>query len=190
MGEIPVETLPYLKIETIIDRQGITSSLSVTLVVRVDRTQLPPGKPWKRKDSWSQKAVLKSAALESDQVEFERKVVQTFVSAASQLAPSLFELDPRIGVTLKGKILPCPLFDPTEPNRNPATLPLKIRRALAWAQKNQLSPSAFPGKLWAADCVFCANSVTQGCDPGSVVWGGGNIGWIHVACGSWITPQP
>lgn len=109
--------------------------------------------------------------------------------------PRVLERDPRIGMAfsnydpmtaIKYKWPRMPLCD--VPAGNPRHLnphPL-IAASEAYLQANNLVPH----EKFA--CPFCgANNLVE-CQaerPRSVVWAGGNLGWVHSDCAEWLTPR-
>lgn len=113
---------------------------------------------------------------------------------AYKLSPSLYEFDPRIGMNLAEELdwLPtrfpsCPLFDPPSPIRRPTTGFQYYRQVSKWCQDNRLPRTSHPGGTPLDEgCVFCRESVIAHPFPEEIIWGGGNIGWVHRYCAPWV----
>jgi hypothetical protein len=112
---------------------------------------------------------------------------------AALQTPRTLEHDPRIGMVFGPRTIPwprMPLCDrATEPpNLNPFWL-------LGEAQKYAQYPSGFSPRPQSAPwerCPLCqvGELVQTGCeDPWSVVWSGGNLGWAHTSCATWLVPR-
>lgn len=188
LGEISVPG--WLRIVTPeVSRLGISHRYQFALHVDVLPAHFPPGKVWKKSLNWAVSERISGDKFGvSDPTPL---ILQAYERMARQLAPSLFELDPRIGESFADDPPPeeCPLFDPISPlARFP--YPHKIYRDISeWcleygkARKDyHLIPSvsSFP------PCVFCSESVILHEYPDEIVWGGGNIGCVHQICAPWI----
>ena len=111
-----------------------------------------------------------------------------------QIAPRLFEIDPRIGTEVTGHLSRCPLFDPPNMNTLARTGDV-IRRTI---EKGGAAPMAAATQLESylveghdgAKCPFC-DQVFMVEDPDDeIIWAGGNLGWVHVKCHPTIRKEP
>lgn len=94
---------------------------------------------------------------------------EAFNELAVKIAPKMYELDPRIGMSilLGGGFPVSPLFDRV--NFNPAI------HAERYLSKNTYHNS---------ECPFC-----QLLTDDTSIWGGGNLGWVHKVCAPWAPPK-
>ena len=111
-------------------------------------------------------------------------VNNTVLGLAREVAPKLYEHDPRIGTLftgVNGDPLPeCPLFD--RPDGNDRAQETLIRGSLLkgvdcthprWPVGNQIIPMT---------CPFCRESLYTPATGRSVMWAGGNLCWVHAVC--------
>lgn len=188
------EKLPnadYVTIEIFTQREGITNNLTLRMDVRIDPSLLPRNRKWKGKLNFASMTTFSEKSFNTaTQADVEERILHSFVGLSSKLAPSLFELDPRIGWLLPKPIPSSPLFDPPERERHPTVVPRIYKKILEWSTTNRLSVSAYPGQINAPPCPFCGKGVIGDAETEAVLWGGGNLGWIHDRCGSWILEEP
>lgn len=188
------EKLPnadYVKIEIFTQREGITNNLTLRMDVTIDPTLLPPNRTWKGKLAFASMTPFSEKSFNTaSQTEVEEQILRAFIGLASKLAPSLFELDPRIGMHLGMAFPSSPLFDPPDRARHPAVVPRIYKKIHDWATTNQLAMSAYPGSIQAPPCPFCGKGVIGDAEPEEILWAGGNLGWIHGKCGSWMFDEP
>lgn len=111
--------------------------------------------------------------------------------------PRVLEHDPRIGMIFGPRTTPWPRMPLCDKSTEPPYLnPFWL---LGEAQKYAQSPSGFAPRQRPAfqpasweRCPLCqvGELVQTGCnDPWSVVWAGGNLGWVHASCATWIVPR-
>jgi hypothetical protein len=116
----------------------------------------------------------------------ERTVWSAYHSIARKLSFKLFEQDPRIGLPLNDGFPNCPLFDPPyliHPIRNH----LREKGGDAnWKQK----PEVQEVKKTLTTCPFCEMPIwPYGGSRRPGVWCGGNVGFAHEECASWVKPR-
>ena len=117
--------------------------------------------------------------------------------------PRTLEHDPRIGMVFRIDTVlgPRTLRWPRMPLCDRATEPPNLNPfwLLGEAQKYAQSPTGFAPRhrpaFYPAEwerCLLCqvGELVQTGCnDPWCVVWAGGNLGWVHTSCGTWLVPR-
>lgn len=104
--------------------------------------------------------------------------LQVLQNLVRQVAPKLFEIDPRIGVTVSPQLPRYPLFDPTHMGQ-------LLQSAHFMDQVLQGSPESLsylksgePG----TSCPFCEAAFLVEDKDSEIAWGGGNLGWVHRKC--------
>lgn len=192
-GALKAEYTPYMSFEALSEREGLSNSIAVRLEIRIHPEKLPPGWVWKKDTRWGQRASIPgskfgSAAGASNP---EQVVLRVFEDLARRFAPNFYELDPRIGYTMQDTTFPVsPLFDPAPSSeRHPSFAYNIYQRITDWCKGDPNARFRYPGlSKFKAECVFCNQSVLAHESPKEIVWGGGNIGWAHTECASWIEP--
>jgi hypothetical protein len=116
--------------------------------------------------------------------------------------PRVLERDPRIGMvfsnydpmtSMKYKWPRMPLCDVSGGSPRHLNPHLFVAASEVYLQANALPrgvPRLVPNEKFA--CPFCgANNLVecQAESPQSVVWAGGNLGWVHSDCAPWLTPR-
>ena len=111
--------------------------------------------------------------------------------------PRVLERDPRIGMTLADpryatnwpRIPLCDLSAETPRQLNPHSF---VIASEAYLQALSTYPrKVVPHERFA--CAFCGVGNLVECraeSPQSVVWAGGNLGWVHSDCAPWLAPRP
>jgi hypothetical protein len=183
---------PYLERDYLIGREGIGNNLRLEIEVTIFPDRLVEPLSWKKtvtKFRATEEYVDRSFNTRSQQ-EAESAILRHFESIAQKLAPSLFEIDPRIGKTILFPFDRCPLFDPGENSRTPFFGHSFFQKIFGWAKENHLPVSSYPGEIPITPCPFCGRGVIGDSSPRDIYWGGGNIGWIHGECGPWLFRRP
>jgi len=189
LGDLTFRAIPWVEVTYSFEREGITNNHSLTLRVRIRPEFLPPGLTWKKEPLWVAKEIINGHKFASPSMNDSEEVVfQSFKKLAEKLAPSFYEIDPRIGLSFAGETFPnSPLFDPPLNIRRPSTGFHHYRKTVDWAEKHRLPLTSAPASAPTVDnCALCQESVIQSPDPETIVWGGGNVGWVHLECAPWI----
>lgn len=197
-GELRARDVPWVSMEAFsIDRIGISNDLQIHLEIAVIPDRLPKGRFWKqgpiRLAQRYQIIGNKFVGLVNTGGKAETFILNELQRLASRLAPKLFELDPRIGVSFwdcvfsKGDMklaFPLsPIFDPPPPAPIPTTPILHMRGI---AEGSTLGDRHRPD----VRCPFCQLRITNLLERDEVAWwGGGNLGWVHAKCAPWITQR-
>lgn len=145
---------------------------------------------WKEEARFSAKTSIsqpKLFALDPDKA--RDRILESLVSMACNIAPSLFEVDPRIGRGLDESFPRSPLLDP------PGDLHLKLPLL---AKKMKSEPQHLPEARSRFFCPLCsrplfphdAHDFLKEMKEVSVIWGGGNLGWVHACCAPWVSEKP
>lgn len=187
------KSVPWIECFFLLEREGITNNLLLGLEIKVKPAYLPQNFTWKKNVLWNYRQKIQGEKFLGLKVD-ENFVLKTLKEMAQKCAPSLYEIDPRIGMFhIDGpKPIPeCPLFDSIKPIERASTAYQVYQREWSNSSSGMRQPVlhkvAFP-------CVFCSISVLD-TNPSSlfrvatenrVVWGGGNIGWVHRQCAPWI----
>jgi hypothetical protein len=194
LGEIQPEQVPWLLVRYKTEREGISNDVNLTLEVRVVPERLPVGWTWKRDTSWAQRHRIsghKFGSLAADSAQAERFALSVFSDLARRFAPTFYEIDPRIGLSMEGAKFPMsPLFDPSGGSQRPTFCFDIYKKISDWSGGDTSQRFRYPENLPGCECVFCRESVVAHEFPEDVIWGGGNVGWVHSDCAPWITTPP
>jgi hypothetical protein len=194
LGEVRPEQVPWLSITYKTEREGISNAINLTLEVLVLRENLPEGWTWKRDLVWAQRHQIsghKFGSLAADSTQAERFALSVFSDLARRFAPTFYEVDPRIGQTMAGKKFPMsPLFDPSVSIQRPDFCFDFYQRVTEWLGGRGEDRHFYPQKYPGPGCVFCRENVVEHEHPEEVLWGGGNVGWVHHSCAPWIVSPP
>jgi hypothetical protein len=191
LGSLLPQDVPWIALVSETEREGISNSIAITLEVIIIPENLPSGLSWKREGvTLVQKHVISGHRFGTQTVsEAEMIILMAFEELARRFAPHLYEIDPRIGFTLNMESFPSsPLFDPQDRKQNP-TFCLKMLKQITKLHESPWMDSSIDRVSHPETaCVFCKNYVLQD-SPDQIVWGGGNVGWVHCGCAPWIRVQ-
>lgn len=186
LGDIRSNDIPWMKLDFTIEREGLSNNINLCLTIKVIPQNLSEGRVWKWENLWFQRTTLSGSAFGSMKAgDAEQVVLATIKTMARQSSLRFYELDPRRGRALNDWPLPykSPLFDPS----GSAQKPDFFRSIYAKAHEGPGTREAFasyPG----IHCVFCGKVMLDE-SPHAIVWGGGNLGWVHLACAPWKEPE-
>lgn len=192
LGWIPARDIPFISVVTTLNREGISNNIQIGLTVTVLSKEIPAGRPWKKGDTqFGQRRTIPGTRfgpqmnLGQTDEDHQETILSAFTDLARSLAPHLFELDPRIGLPIDSSWFPMtPLFDPMVFHHPPFGNGWSVWYLAHQEASLSNTPQRIPDGV--SHCVFCGLSVLKDADPGGVVWGGGNIGWVHHSCTPWI----
>lgn len=109
-------------------------------------------------------------------------IVQHLLEMAAHVAPSLYEIDPRIGMPIQLPMdMPNFVLSKTSFPKSPIFDP----------PRNNLAKEAelFAARRWTPICAVCGNNRKfEKLEDSDFYWGGGNVKWIHGMCAPWIEP--
>jgi len=98
-----------------------------------------------------------------------------------QVAPHLYEIDPRIGLTVSEHLVRYPLFDP--PNMGELLYSARAIGQMLNINSSSLSPQQYLESGEAGTCCpFCEAAFLIEDKDSEIAWGGGNLGWVHRKC--------
>jgi len=186
LGDLYQEEIRFLDFDVAHVREGISNNIVVYLTVRILTENLPSGTTWKFSESTFKKTGRLSGSkfVSQSKDDSAREIAQVIENLAYQISPYLYEVDPRIGRDIGENPFPeSPLFDPTLEIRRPAH-----NASVYWKARAE-DPSPGPDAYEAQDsdrCAFCSESVIWAPSPEEILWGGGNLGWVHQICAPWI----
>lgn len=152
-GDLNPADHPEFHVEWSYVRKGMSKDYLFSLKVKVKTDEFPA------------RTVVNTANLNGPGV-----IENGLKGLAKQVAPRLFEKDPRIGirVTEAGNFPRSPLFDRFD--YDPKDIALRFRI------QNLFEPF---------ECPFC-----QMIMDGKSIWCGGNVGFAHIACADWVVTPP
>ncbi len=177
-GDLDQFQVPWIKLTVRVQKFSLMKpDMTISITAEVEPDFLHPAAD-KGKIS-ARKTVSFETVVVAD---FQDLFLRHVLDLMSNIAPRMYEVDPRIGMTLvlpndmptfvlsKSKFPRCLIFDPPRDN---------------------LSKEAelFVAKRWTPICALCGNNRRferlEDCD---FYWGGGNIKWVHGVCAPWIEP--
>jgi hypothetical protein len=185
-------TIPWIETSYLTSREGISNSITISLEVLVKPEHLPKGWTWKKDCQWSQRHIISGDKFGSMATNPDAEIflISVFVDLARRFAPTFFEIDPRMGFTMLDAITngfpSSPLFDPSPPMRTPLLYVEVYQEITDWTEDNMFLRSKYPELKRGMECVFCNKSVVVHDTPEEILWGGGNISWVHKECAHWI----
>jgi len=196
-GGVDYKEVPWIECFFLVEREGITNNLLLGLETKIKPMYLPTNLTWKKKEVlWNVRQKIQGEKFLRVGVD-ENFVLKSLEEMAHKCAPSFYEIDPRIGmfhIDDPKPIPECPLFDPINPIARASTTYRVYQKE--WSNSGSRMMGQPSSLSLAFPCVFCSISVLDA-TPSSlfrvatenrVVWGGGNIGWVHRKCAPWI-PQ-
>lgn len=191
LGAMLAKHIPWIALEAYTEREGLSNNIAVRLEIHILPESLPVTWSWKKDTYWVQRHSIAGNKFgpAAGHTNPEAVVLGVFESLARRFAPNFYEIDPRIGYTMQDSTFPVsPLFDPElQTAQHPSIAFNAYQRVTTWCKGDLNSRFRYPGlRNSQTDCVFCHQNVLAHEIPKEIVWGGGNIGWVHDDCAPWI----
>lgn len=117
----------------------------------------------------------------TDKADQEGRTYDQLMEMLAQLAPRLFELDPRRGDPFDHPFPGCPLFDPREVSGRLTQLVEVAQRDWVWQVPLPLDPTSVLARR-VGTCAVCGQRVYARRFRDPVFWAGGNAGFVHKGC--------